>query len=239
MALYKEKLEEINKIPILNSKAIDYTFENNLVGTDGIWIEFGTYTGNSLNKIATYTKDAVYGFDSFEGLPEAWVGRVDKDGLFHWPAGTFSLDGNSNINILSNVVLIKGWFKDTLPGFLNAANKPISFIHIDSDVYSSARDIFENCVKYIKNGCIIVFDELLGYPNFEEHEWKAWWEFVEKYDIGFEWIGGNLGGIDTPVGERPFGYLSPSYGCEVSPSYENAAVLITRNGYYDKNFTSR
>jgi|JI10StandDraft_1071094.scaffolds.fasta_scaffold07924_12 hypothetical protein len=235
MELYKQKLSLIPQIPILNCKAINYVFEKNLVPTDGIWIEFGTYTGNSLNKIATYTDKTVYGFDSFEGLPDAWVGRIDENGLFHWPPGTFSLGGNSNINVLPNVKLIKGWFKDTIPGFLKEVNRPIAFMHIDGDIYSSTRDIFESSYKYIKEGCVIAFDELLGYPNFEEHEWKAWWEFVEKYEIEFEWIGCNLGGFDIITKDKPFGYLSPTYGCVVSPSYENAAVRITRNKFYDKN----
>lgn len=237
MELYKEKLSLIPTIPILNCKAINYVFENDLVPKDGIWIEFGTYTGNSINKIATYTTDTVYGFDSFYGLPDAWVGRVDENGKFHWPVGTFTLNGDSNINILQNVKLIKGWFKDTIPGFLKEINKPISFIHIDSDIYSSAVDIFENCYRHIKDGCIIVFDELLGYPNFHEHEWRAWWEFVEKYNIEFEWIGHNPSGIDICLNKKPFGYLSPSYGCQVSPSHENASVLILRNPYYDKNLS--
>ncbi len=237
MELYKQKLAELGEIPVLNCKALHHVFEQDLAPRDGIWIEFGTYMGNSLNKIATYTTETVYGFDSFIGLPDPWVGRVDENGQFHWPAGAFSLGGNSNIPVLPNVTLIKGWFKDVLPSFLKEVNKPISFIHLDSDVYSSARDVFENCHPYIKDGCVIAFDELLGYPNFEEHEWKAWWEFVEKYNIEFEWIGGNLGGADIFPTEKPFGYLSPSYGCAMSPSYENAAVRILKNPYYDKNLT--
>lgn len=239
---YKEKVSEIPSIPVLHRKALYYVFEEGLVPEDDdLWLEFGTYDGRSINKIALETKKTIYGFDSFEGLPEPWVGRTDEAGRFHWPAGVFDLGGANpdfrldKFFVFENVKLIKGWFKDTLPQFLTEQNKLISFLHVDSDIYSSAKDIFTHCGPYIKNGCIIVFDELLGYPNFEEHEWKAWWEFVEEYEIEFEWIGGNVGGVEIPgivrslTARTNFGSNSPSAGLPVSPSYENAAVRIIKN----------
>jgi hypothetical protein len=241
---YKEKVSEIYKIPVLNRKALYYVFEEGLVPEDeDLWLEFGTYDGRSVNKIALETKKNIYGFDSFEGLPGPWTGRVNSDGSFHFHAGVFNLGGGDNnfdikkFFVFDNVKLIKGWFKDTLPGFLSQKNKKISFIHLDSDLYSSAKDVFKNCAPYIKNGCIIVFDELLGYPNFEEHEWKAWWEFVEEYNILFEWIGGNVGGVEIPKNvKNPFGVKSPSSSLPVSPSYENVAVKIINNPYLKNDF---
>jgi hypothetical protein len=33
------------------------------------------------------------------------------------------------------------------------------------------------------------FDELIGYNAWEEHEYKAFMEFVEENDVEYEWIG--------------------------------------------------
>jgi hypothetical protein len=250
MELYVKKLQEIKNIPVLNQKALHYVFEQGLVfendEKDDLWLEFGTYDGRSINPIAMYTDKTVYGFDSFSGLPEDWVGRGQTKGTFDLGGDDpnflfrgipFDLEG---LKVCPNVNFIKGWFDDTLPKFMEENNKPISFIHLDSDIYSSAKCVFENTVKNIKNGCIIVFDELLSYPAFEIHEWKAWWEFVEKYDIEFEWIGGNVGGVDIPSNVTPkFAENAPLTPYQIieghwgiSPSQENVAVRILKNPYF-------
>ena len=51
---------------------------------EGLIMEFGVASGESLKYIADHTKRQVYGFDSFKGLPEAWnglaVGHFDCGG---------------------------------------------------------------------------------------------------------------------------------------------------------------
>lgn len=224
------RLEEISKIPDLYYKALHYVFENNLVPNDGLWLEFGVHGGGTINRIAAYTHKMIYGFDSFEGIPEQWT-RLETNGVTY-PKGVFSLGGKLP-KVKNNVSLIKGWFKDTLPGFMSTYRDKITFIHIDSDLYSSASDILNNTVSKISNGSILVFDELIGYSGFEHHEWKAWWEFVDRYQINFEWIGGNVsrqirfGDLeklrfdhDRPITEN------------ISPSHENVAIRIINNPFF-------
>jgi hypothetical protein len=220
--------EEMEKIPDIYYKALNYVFENELVQTNGMWLEFGVYSGGSINRIARYNHGDVYGFDSFEGLPEAWIGRVESWGGTYGK-GTFSL-GGSLPSVSNNVKLFKGWFKDSLPKFLADHPGPIAFIHVDSDIYSSARDIFALLKDRICDGCIIVFDELIGYSCFEEHEWKAWWEFVEDNNISFEWIGGNKSREIRPrTDDKPLFERGKPPEENVSPSHENVAVKILRN----------
>jgi hypothetical protein len=221
--------EELDKIPDIYYKALNYVFENDLVPRNGMWLEFGVYAGGSLNRIAKYANGAtVYGFDSFVGLPEAWTGRVESWGGTYGP-GTFSLGGVMP-KTSSNVQLVKGWFKDSLPPFLSQHPVPVSFVHVDSDIYSSARDIFHFLKDRICDGCVIVFDELVGYSNFEEHEWRAWWEFVDDNGIAYEWIGGNrsreirLRNDGIPLFEEG---KPPEEN--VSPPHENVAVRILKN----------
>lgn len=226
--------QQLLAIPDLHRKAIDHVFETGMVSKDGLWLEFGAYDGRSTKRIAAWAPEkTVYGFDSFEGLPEYWTGRIE--GVF--PKGAFTLGGQVPVPEQPNIEFIKGWFKDSIPAFLELHEKfnqrrkePVSFIHLDSDIYSSAKDIFDNLATRIAPGCIIVFDELLGYTNYEAHEWKAWWEFVKAHQIKFEWIGGNqsreLKEFPVPEGSKKFQY---DVDAHVSPAYENAAVKIIEN----------
>lgn len=223
------RLEELNNIPDIHAKALNYVFERNLVSDDGLWLEFGVYMAGSINRISKYTdKKIIYGFDSFEGLPEAWVGRTEAfiKGSFHLGGGN---PGFVYPAVDPHVKLIKGWYNEVLPKFVEEHKEHVSFLHVDSDIYSSARDIFANLRTKLADGCIVVFDELLGYSNFENHEWKAWWEFVDANGIEFEWIGANRSGIIKPyenISGRTFEFDNPA---SVSPSTENAALRIIKN----------
>ena len=75
-------------------------------------------------------------------------------------------------------------------------NKKVSFVHIDCDLYSSTKHVLNNLLPFMDDTCIVVFDELVNYPGFENGELKALNEFVlENQDtIKYEWIGMNRDG---------------------------------------------
>jgi predicted O-methyltransferase YrrM len=152
-----------------------------LMKIDGLICEFGVYTGKSINYIASRVDTEVYGFDSFEGLPERWRDGFDR--------GVFKVDGLPKV--AENVVLIKGWFDKTLPEFAKNQSKLVAFLHIDCDLYSSTKVVFDNLGDKIKPGCVIVFDEYFNYPGWREGEIKAFHEFLEKYNLKYEYIGYN------------------------------------------------
>src|SRR6185312_8949753 len=64
-------------------EVLDWALNNigSSTGRDGLCVEFGVGTGGSLRKIAEHCY--VYGFDSFNGLPEDWRNR--------FPVGYFAL----------------------------------------------------------------------------------------------------------------------------------------------------
>lgn len=177
-----QQFQELKNIPNKNCAPLRYVFENELVIDKGLWLEFGVYSGKTINKISAYTKRTVYGFDSFEGLPETWQ---RSDGGFE--KGTFNTSGIIPV-VNENVILIKGLFEATLPSFIKEHNQAVYFIHVDCDIYASTKTLFHFLHDKIANGCVIVFDELINYPDFEQHEWKAWWEFVVKYNVKFQWL---------------------------------------------------
>ena len=107
-------MKRLGDIPDLHYKALNYVFENKMVPNNGLWLEFGVYAGGTINRIARCANGAiVYGFDSFEGLPEAWTGRIEswdttgaQRGSTYGP-GTFSLGGVLP-PVADNVRLVKG-----------------------------------------------------------------------------------------------------------------------------------
>lgn len=150
------------------------------VGVQGLWLEFGVADCGSLNWMAERRPaETFHGFDSFEGLPEAWVCN---------PVGSFSRDGAVPLS-RENVVLHPGWFNDTVPAFFAENSEPIAFAHMDADLYSSTRTVFDACWDRLQPGTIIVFDEYFNYPGWEEHEFKAWQEIVTAHGIGYEYLG--------------------------------------------------
>ena len=62
-------------------------------------------------------------------------------------------------------------------------------MYIDCDLYSSTITILENFHSRIKTGTIIVFDEYFNYPEWQEGEYKAFTEYIERSDFSFEYIG--------------------------------------------------
>lgn len=148
---------------------------------DGLILEFGVFKGASLSVIAQETLQPVYGFDSFEGLPEDWTHLQRK--------GRFSLEGRMPEMQEENVRLIRGWFDRTLPEFLVEHPEPVRFLHVDSDLYSSAVTILTQLRSRIVPGTVIVFDEYLNYPGWEHHEFRAFREFINETRLGYAYLG--------------------------------------------------
>ena len=118
------------------------------IDTDGLVLEFGVSRGTTINHIAKkLPNQTVYGFDSFEGLPEDWNGVCKKE--------HFLVKGLPKVD--KNTTLIKGWFNDTLDLFLkNNPDIVIDMIHIDCDLYSSTKDVFNILIKHNKSKLFII-----------------------------------------------------------------------------------
>jgi hypothetical protein len=146
---------------------------------DGLLLEFGVASGRTINYIAELSKDQkVFGFDWFQGLPESW-----RPGF---SAGSFAQE-IPNVN--GNVTLIHGLFEKTLPNFVAGCKEQISLLHIDCDLYSSTKTIFDNCLELIVPGSVIVFDEYFNYPGWRQHEYRAFMEYIESSGRKFEYLG--------------------------------------------------
>jgi hypothetical protein len=85
-------------------EVIDWALRS--ISNQGLICEFGVFEGESINYIAKKLPNrSIFGFDSFEGLPEDWRTNFEH--------GAFSTGGRLP-QVQQNVTLLKGWFDATL-----------------------------------------------------------------------------------------------------------------------------
>lgn len=149
-----------------------------LAPTGGMALEFGVASGNTLRTIAKARGGTeVYGFDSFQGLPEAWLNGM--------PAGAFARDDLPDV---PGAELVVGMFADTLPGFLEKHAGHVDFLHVDGDLYSSAKTVLDHVAPRLRPGSIVHFDEFFNYPGWQGHEYRAWLECLAATTIRGEYV---------------------------------------------------
>lgn len=181
------RIEHFWQAPVYADR-IEHLFDAfQLAPLAGHVLEFGVYRGATLNRFAEWSSDRsdprVFGFDSFEGLPEEWVRT--KAG-YRYQAGHFSLGRLPCV--LENVELIPGFFDATLAPWLAKHPGPIAFLHNDSDLYSSTLHCLRTLNDRLVPGTVIAFDELGDwtgtgvYDNWDEGEWKALREWLSEFD---------------------------------------------------------
>ena len=154
----------------------------NWVDKNDIVAELWVYKWTTVNYIAEKFDGTVYGFDSFEWLPEDWWWKFKK-----W---SFSLKKLPLCR--DNVILKKWYFNKSLPELVKEhKNEKIGFLHIDCDLYSSTLCAFTELDPLIKEWTIVVFDEYRGYPWWKEGEHKALLDYAEKYWRKFKYVAYN------------------------------------------------
>lgn len=178
----------------------------------GTALEFGVASGTTLGLLADCDHlDPVVGFDSFQGLPENW-----RPG---WPAGKFARKPptipGANLVIGLYADTLPALVGDPEEGrrlasqrddlILSGANPAdlavplaphvpgwlldLSLVHIDCDLYSSTATVLEHIGPYFSKGMLLAFDEYHGYDGCEDHEQRAWLEYVEASGTDWEPVG--------------------------------------------------
>ena len=147
----------------------------------GLILEFGVRKGITTKEISKRIKiRTCHGFDSFEGLPEDWSGQP-------YPKGSYSEKGKIP-KLPKNIQIHKGWFNETLPKFLKNYKETVDFIHFDCDLYSSTKTILDLLGNRITKDTVLIFDEYFNYPTWQQHEFKAFQEFVKKNNVLYEYL---------------------------------------------------
>ncbi len=135
----------------------------------GDYLEFGVYHGASLacmyRASIEFGSDEMrfFGFDSFAGLPADAEREAGP-----WRAGQYRCSRRFARRYLARagvdwrrVVLVKGWFTDTLRPELARRHKlsKAGVIMIDCDLYSSAVEALRFSEPLIRGSAVVVFDD--------------------------------------------------------------------------------
>jgi len=139
-----------------------------------LYLEFGVFRGRTIrywSRKLRHPETRLHGFDSFEGLPDAW-GPHTK--------GTFGVAGQVPEIDDPRVRFFKGWFEDTLREYHMPAHDVLVMI-MDADMYASTASVFRRLGPSIRPGTFIYFDEL----NHVEDEPKAFAELMQVSGLGF------------------------------------------------------
>lgn len=137
---------------------------------DGDFVETGAWRGGvAILAQAFYTMHEltkqVYVCDSFSGFPTSWAYSLRHP----FTSSYFSVDveevrRNFEVFGLLNdrVHFIKGFFNDTMPllsSSLVEAQRSISILHLDGDLYESYMDVLFNLYEAVQEGGYIVCDD--------------------------------------------------------------------------------
>jgi hypothetical protein len=159
--------EAVSKAEKLDSSAIDY-------------FEFGVCGGHSFKWWLEHNKNAdskFYGFDTFEGLPEAF-------GPFGKGSMAAALE---SLNITDpRADFYKGLFQDTLVPFLDQyRGERKKLIHLDADLFSATLFSLSQLYRFLREDDILLFDEFA----VPKHEFRAFKIFTESFYLNYEVIG--------------------------------------------------
>jgi O-methyltransferase len=127
-------------------------------GVEGDFIETGIMMGCVSMELKV--NRTIWGFDSFEGLPKPDPKYDPLDDQHH----TFDELRISKEQVeesiksygLSNIKLVKGWFKDTLP---IAPIEKIAILRLDGDMYESTIQALEALYPKLQKGGYCIIDD--------------------------------------------------------------------------------
>lgn len=150
------------------------------------YLEFGVWKGSSISWFANHdqaTESRLFGFDSFEGLPEDWAAFQ--------PKGHFSTGGVIPRIDDPRVRFVKGWFNETLEPFLrrerelcdsvNRGDRTL-VVHFDADLFSSTMYVL-SVLSFHFDSYYFIFDEFIG------DEARALYEVRRAFGVETEFFG--------------------------------------------------
>jgi hypothetical protein len=161
-------LKTLPNYTVLPCRDFDAILQNVL--SNGLILEFGVGSGETLNQIARVLPDrTVFGFDWFRGLPENWSSLTQ---------GAFSTGGVVPEH-QPNCEIIIGLVQHTFNAFLESHGEHFAFVHFDLDLYEPTKFILDRISNRLRIGTILVFDEISNRePANQAHEQRAFSEFL-------------------------------------------------------------
>ena len=172
------RLREGREAPLVPPRELEERYRDAInrlalgAGPDGIgdYLEFGVYVGTSLlcmhraSRAVGFESLRLYGFDSFQGLPE--VTATEAAGV--WQPGWYRAEYDLVHEHLTRngidwdrTTLVPGWFEETLvPGLARKLGiEKAGIIMIDCDIYSAALTALAFCAPLIRDRAVVFLDD--------------------------------------------------------------------------------
>jgi hypothetical protein len=153
----------------------------------GAFVECGVGAGSQLGAMQNVLGLSrwIYGFDSFEGIPIASKDDDSQPGIgpivntnYSDPSELLKSSGitvhsepdvRENLNRWAennnstNIILVKGWFQNTLKMYRRVFEKlgGIALLRLDGDLYESTKVCLEELFPYLNEGGILIVDDWL------------------------------------------------------------------------------
>lgn len=147
---------------------------------DGDYYEFGVFRGGTFLAASRVLDDlglsgtALYGFDSFEGLPQPeGIDSTDTrffEGQFACSRAEVERNLSSNGMNMERAVLIEGFYEESLTETLRQAHpfRPVAVALLDCDYYSSTKTALDWLQPYMRAGSVLLFDDWYSYGKTGE-----------------------------------------------------------------------
>ncbi len=135
----------------------------------GVLCEFGVWQGEGLESIAKCSERnlgggiPIFGFDSFDGMPETSVMFHDDCAEVWRPGGYADTSVSAVETRVPGATIIKGIF-GVLKPLLEYGISQVRFARIDCDIYEGYRDALRLLTPAIQKGTVLLFDEGVA-PN--------------------------------------------------------------------------
>jgi hypothetical protein len=163
-------------------------------GVPGVLVEFGVAKGDWLAMMLDHmdcggTRREVWGFDSFEGLPDP---DPVADG-HRWTRGQYAssieaAQSKLRLGDRTHAHLVKGWFQETLASAQAQTIQDIAFARVDCDLYGSSVECLRFLSHRLSNGSVLMFDDWPHHIAYGETKaFKEWVPTVPHYR--FELVG--------------------------------------------------
>jgi len=168
--ILEKKLTLVSKERLLNLEKHCGSFIN----TNYSLVECGVAKGGclALMKAVAGKNNRIFGFDSFEGMPDITdkdLGSYNKsDPLLGFGKVGENLSGGienvyktfESLNVsMNNVKLVKGFFNETLKNDIINSIGPIAVLRLDGDWYESTRVCLEKLYEKVIVGGVIIIDD--------------------------------------------------------------------------------
>jgi hypothetical protein len=165
---YKKFIKNLEYIHNIKKDPLKYVFYTKMVDQNHLWLNFSNELGNYENIISNFTTNNIITFCRNDN--NLYSNDLINNNVIKY---IYNIDRNINKFILNNY------------------NSFISFIHIDFNNYHNTKLIFDKLHQKMNNGCIIVINKFINHGKYLFNNLHAFYEFTQKYNITFEYIGIN------------------------------------------------